>query len=250
VIATAHDTDSVPYDAGAGASRHTYIAGRAGLQAAEKLAAGLGEAAAALLETTPEGVERRDGEFVGGGRTVPYAAVAERAASAAGGVLEVTAEVNMPYPDQTCFNAQVAEVEVDPETGQVHLRKLIAVHDVGTVINPLTHQGQIDGGVVQAIGQALMEELVVEDGRVTTANLGEYKLPTIADIPPLTTILVEAGSGPGPYESKAIGESSLLPTPAAIANAVYDACGARIFSLPVTAEKVWRVLQERCGERT
>jgi CO/xanthine dehydrogenase Mo-binding subunit len=139
----------------------------------------------------------------------------------------------------------VADVEVDPETGQVKLRKLVAVHDVGTVINPLTHQGQIDGGVMQGVGQALIEEMVIEDGRVTTANLGEYKLPTIADIPPLETVLVEAGSGPGPYESKAIGEASLLPTPAAVANAVFDACGVRLFSLPVTAEKVWRALRER-----
>jgi CO/xanthine dehydrogenase Mo-binding subunit len=136
---------------------------------------------------------------------------------------------------------------VDPETGQVRLRRLVAVHDVGTVINPLTHQGQIDGGVVQGIGEALIEELGIEDGRVTTLNLGEYKLPTAADIPPLTTVLVEAGSGPGPYDSKAIGEMSLLPTPAAIANAVYDACGVRLFSLPITAEKVWRALRERGG---
>jgi CO/xanthine dehydrogenase Mo-binding subunit len=136
-------------------------------------------------------------------------------------------------------------VEVDPETGQVRLRRLTTAHDVGTVINPLNHQGQIEGGVVQGIGQGLIEELLVEDGRVMTPNLGEYKLPTIADIPPLTTVLVEAGTGPGPYASKAIGEASLILTPAAIANAVYDACGVRIYSLPITAEKVWRALRER-----
>ncbi len=245
VTAVPADTDTVPYDAGAGASRHTYIAGRAGLNAAEELAGRLREAAAALLGAAPEAVQRQNGEFRAAGRAVPFAAAAERAAQAAGGHLEVKAEVNMPYPDQTCFTAQVAEVEVDPETGQVKLRKLVAVHDVGTVINPLTHQGQIDGGVVQGIGQALIEELIVEDGRVTTANLGEYKLPTIADIPPLETVLVDAGSGPGPFESKAIGEASLLPTPAAVANAVFDACGVRLFSLPVTAEKVWRALREQ-----
>ena len=137
---------------------------------------------------------------------MPFAAAAERAARAAGGMLEVRAEVNLPDPDETCFIAQVAEVEVDPETGQVRLRRLVTAHDVGTIINPLTHQGQIDGGVVQGIGQALIEELASRTGRVTTPNLGEYKLPTMADIPPLDTVLVEAGSGPGPYDAKAIGE--------------------------------------------
>jgi CO/xanthine dehydrogenase Mo-binding subunit len=251
VSAVPSDTDTVPYDAGAGASRHTYIAGRAGLKAAEELAGHLSAAAAALLDAAPETVQRQNGEFRADGRAVAYAAAAERAARDAGGHLDVQAEVNMPYPDQTCFSAQVAEVEVDPETGQVHLRKLVAIHDVGTVINPLTHQGQIDGGVMQGVGEAMIEEMIIEDGRVTTANLGEYKLPTMADIPPLETVLVDAGSGPGPFESKAIGESSLLPTPAAVANAVFDACGVRLFSLPVTAEKVWRALreQESAGER-
>ncbi len=249
VTATPGDTDSVPHDAGAGASRHTHIAGRAAYQAAEKVAARLAEAAAALLGTAPEAVSRVDGAYTDGGRTVPLRAVAERAATAAGGVLEVREEVNLGYPDQTCFNAQVAEVEVDPETGQVRLRRLVTVHDVGTVINPLTHQGQIDGGVVQGIGQALIEELLIEDGRVTTANLGEYKLPTIADIPPLTTVLIDAGSGPGPFESKAIGEMSLLPTPAAIANAVFDACGVRLFHIPVTSERVWRALRAQQSGR-
>src|SRR5262249_36983479 len=247
VTATPGNTDTSPFDGGAGASRHTYIAGRAAIQAAEEIAARLGEAAAGLLDTTPDAVRREGDAFACDGRTIPFAAAAERAASAAGGILEARADVNLPYPDETCFNAQVAEVEVDPETGQVRLRRLVTVHDVGTIINPLTHQGQIDGGVVQGIGEGLMEELIVEDGHVLTLNLGEYKLPSIADIPPLDTVLVEAGSGPGPFASKAIGEMSLLPTPAAIANAVYDACGARLFHLPITSERVWRVLQERGG---
>jgi CO/xanthine dehydrogenase Mo-binding subunit len=245
VSAATADTDRAPFDIGAGASRHTYIAGGAALRAAEDLAARLAATAAALLGAAPEAVRREADRYVADGRTVPLAAVCEQAARVAGGVLEVRADVNLPDPDQTCFLAQVAEVEVDPETGQVRLRRLVTVHDVGTVINPLNHQGQIEGGVLQGVGQALIEELVVEQGRVLTPNLGEYKLPTIADIPPLTTVLVEGGGGPGPYGAKAIGEASLIPTPAAIANAIYDACGVRLFSLPLTAEKVWRALRER-----
>jgi len=137
----------------------------------------------------------------------------------------------------------VAEVAVDRETGQVHLRRLVSAHDVGTIINPLAHQGQIDGGAIMGVGFATMEELRIEDGRVVTANLGEFKIPTIQDIPALVTVLVENPEGPSPYQGKAIGESGNVPTAAAIANAVYDAVGVRITDLPITAEKVRRALQ-------
>jgi len=142
----------------------------------------------------------------------------------------------------TCFAAQVAEVEVDPETGQIKLRKLVSAHDVGTVINPLTHQGQIEGGVVQGIGQALTEHLIIRDGAVTSLNLGDYKLPTAMDIPELTTVLVESEGGPAPHAGKAIGEMSNVAVPAAIANAVFDAIGARLTELPITAERVYAAL--------
>lgn len=141
------------------------------------------------------------------------------------------------------FCAQVAEVEVDPETGRVDLGRLVSAHDVGTIINPVTHQGQIDGGVVTGVALALTEELILEEGRVVNANLGEYKLPTMADIPPLETVLVPSGGGTGPYEAKAIGELANNATPAAVANAVADAVGARLFQLPVTAERVLEALE-------
>src|SRR5204863_4295246 len=99
--------------------------------------------------------------------------------------------------------------------------------------------GQIDGGVVQGIGMAIMEEMPIEDGRVTTLHLGDYKLPTAADIPPLETMLVPASEGPAPFAGKAIGEMANCAPPAAIANAVAAACGARITDLPVTAEKIY-----------
>jgi CO/xanthine dehydrogenase Mo-binding subunit len=245
IAAAPGDTDLAPYDSGIGSSRHTHISGRAALQAAQELDAHLAEAAAGMLGAAPDAVRREDDAYVAGEGTVPLAAVVERATGAAGGALEVRVEVKLPAPDETCFIAQVAEVEVDPETGAVRLRRLVTAHDVGTIINPLMHQGQIDGGVVQGIGQALTEEFIVEDGRVTTLSLGEYKLPTVVDIPPLETLLVDAGSGPGPYNSKAIGEMTSFCTPAAIANAVADACGVRLYSLPLTAEKVWRALREQ-----
>ena len=153
----------------------------------------------------------------------------------------------------TSFCAQIAEVEVDPETGQVSLRQLTTAHDVGTVLNPLTHQGQIEGGVAQGLGQALTEHLLIEDGAVSNLHLGDYKLPTTMDMPELTTALVESRSGPAPYAGKAVGEHSNVAIPAAVANAVFDAVGVRLTNLPVTAEKVYRGLKSqdaRTGEDT
>ena len=141
------------------------------------------------------------------------------------------------------FTACVAEVHVDIETGQVHLRKLDTVHDVATILNPVGHQGQIDGGIMQGVGYALMEEMVMEDGRVMTANLGEYKIPNIKDLMPLETTLVRGEDGAAPFQSKEIGESAISQVAPAIANAVYDAVGVRIMDLPITAEKVLRALQ-------
>src|SRR5207253_5893831 len=129
-------------------------------------------------------------------------------------------------------------VQVDPETGAVRLLKISTVQDVGTIINEIGHQGQIDGCVVQGIGLALTEEVSVEEGRVTTQNFGEYKIPAEPDIPELITINVPADTGPGPFNAKGIGETPHVPTAAAIANAVADAIGTPVFQLPLTAERV------------
>jgi CO/xanthine dehydrogenase Mo-binding subunit len=145
----------------------------------------------------------------------------------------------------TSFAAQVAEVSVDPETGAVTLLRFTTAHDVGQIVNPLGHQGQIDGAVMQGVGYALLEELQIEDGRVTNLSLGDYKLPTMHDAPPLETVLVESANGVGPYRIKGIGESPLTPVAPAIANAVADAVGVRIRDLPLTAEKVFRALLDK-----
>ncbi len=158
----------------------------------------------------------------------------------------VSVETEVPRKgSSTSFIAQVAEVEVDPETGRVKLNKFVSAHDVGTIINPLGHQGQIDGEAIMAIGSGLMEELLDDQGKVTTTNLGEYKIPNIVDIPKFKTVLVKGKNGPGPYEAKGIGEHANVTPPAAIANAVQDACGVRIFDTPVSAEKVYAALRAK-----
>ncbi len=143
----------------------------------------------------------------------------------------------------TSFVCQVAEVSVDPETGETKLLKLTSASDIGRIINPIGHQGQINGGVIQGVGYALMEEVKVEDGRVTNLSLGDYKLPSIMDIPELKTVLLQSEDGYGPYATRGIGEGPHIPVAGAVANAVKDACGARIRDLPVTAEKVYRALK-------
>ena len=145
----------------------------------------------------------------------------------------------------TSFAAQVAEVEVDPGTGQVKVKKLTTVHDSGTVLNHLSYQGQVDGGVVTGLGFALMEDNSLVDGKMMTANLGEFKMATCADVPKLTTVLMQDATGPTPYQGKAIAEIPNVPTAAAIANAIQDAVGVRLFNLPLTSEKIYSALHKK-----
>ena len=244
------DTNAVPFDSGSGGSRVTYTSGQAVLGAVTDLKGKLISRAAELLESNEDQVVLAQGNFVPGGdpsRTIPLRDVTSRAVVADGNPIEGQMTFTSPASQVTSFCAQVAEVEVDPETGQVKVNRIVTAHDVGTVINPLNHQGQIDGGVIQGLGYALMEEMTTEDGRISTLSLGDYKIPTMPDIPRLETVLLEPGPGPAPFDSRGIGESSNVPVAGAIANAVYDAVGVRILDLPITAEKVLRGLREKNG---
>jgi len=174
---------------------------------------------------------------------IPLSSLAARAIASSGEPLQSQCEYRAEEPDITSFCAQVAEVEVDRETGQVQVLKMVTAHDVANILNPVSHQGQIDGAFVQGLGLALMEQLDCEEGRISTLSLGEYKLPNIRDLPKLTTVLVDSGPGSLPYDGKGIGEASLAPVAPAIANAIEDAVGVRITDLPITAEKVYRGLK-------
>ena len=135
---------------------------------------------------------------------------------------------------------------MDVETGQVQLTKFISAHDVGTILNPLGHQGQVDGAVMQGIGYALTEELQYDEGHVTTLSMGDYKIPTMPDMPELKTVLVESNSGgPTPYGGKAIGEQGISSVAPAIINAILDATGVSVTEIPVSSEKLFRAMEER-----
>ncbi len=139
--------------------------------------------------------------------------------------------------------AYAIEVEVDRDTGAFRVTDAVLVADIGTVINPVAVRGQLEGGFLFGFGQAVMEELIIQDGRVVTTNLGDYKIPTIADAPALRITLLTGTSGPGPFGAKSVGELANSAVPSAIANAVADAVGARVMTLPITAEKVLAALR-------
>ena len=141
-------------------------------------------------------------------------------------------------------------MSVDPETGEVRLKNFVSVYTTGKVINPLMHRGQIDGGLVCGLGYALTEQLLFDDGKVVTANFGEYKIPNMRDIPLAKTVVLETVTqGPGPYNSVSIGEAANLPVAAAITNAVEDAVGVRIKDLPITAAKIYAELNRHYSGR-
>jgi CO/xanthine dehydrogenase Mo-binding subunit len=142
----------------------------------------------------------------------------------------------------TSFCVQIAQVGVDVETGQVFLYEVLSAHDVAEVLEPFSHQSQIEGGVVMGIGYALREDLGIEEGRVTATHLGDYKMSNIADTAGIRVALLRGGKGVGALNVKGIGEIPNVPTTAAIANAVADAVGVRIDTLPITAEKVLRAI--------
>jgi CO/xanthine dehydrogenase Mo-binding subunit len=238
------NTDMGEKDTGVGGSRATRVYGNAGYEAVIKAREAIIHAAAEHMDADPEQLLLSDGGVLHSKaeQRMTYAEIvkATGAPISVRGVYDDKSKV-----DEASMCVQVAEVEVDPETGEVKLGKLTTAHSTGTVLNPLMHQGQIDGGAVMGIGYALMEHLIVDDGKVATANFGDYKIPTIRDIPTLNTSIVEIPKGPGPYNSMPIGESVNIPVAAAIANAVEDAVGVRIKSLPVTSEKVFDALTRR-----
>ena len=235
------DTDEIPFDSGVAGSRATRINTIVAYEAAQETKRELFRLAARALgwpedclTLAGDEIRRTDQEAA-----IPWTALLARTGESVTGRAHIEERGRSHI---TSFAAQIAEVSVDPETGQVKLLRYTTAHDVGQIVNPIGHQGQIDGSIMQGVGYGLMEELQVEDGRAINLSFGEYKLPTMRDVPPLTTVLVESDNGVGPYHIKGIGESPLTPVAPAIANAVADAIGVRIRDLPLTSEKIYRAL--------
>jgi CO/xanthine dehydrogenase Mo-binding subunit len=242
-------TDNFESDSGVGGSRVTYVGGQATFRGCEQVQEQMLHVAAERFGENVDTLRWENGSVVGGKRVVSFQEMASVAVETLGGPVESAIRFVGEAQEVTSFAAQVAEVEVDPETGQVTLRRLTTSHDIGTIVNPVGHQSQIEGGAIQGIGFGLMEEHVLDDGRPIALHLGDYKIPNIQDIPELTTVLLEPAKGPAPYSAKAIGEHSNVPTAGAIANAVADAIGMPVTEIPVTAERIYNLLKQKAKAR-
>ena len=260
VVAVGRDSHFTPRAGTTTATRQLFMSGNAVLVAARALKRHLVDQAAEMLEAAPGDIELEEGRaFVRGvpGRTVGFAAIV-KAATAAGRPVQVLDKFDAPFAptidpvtgqgkpfNDYTFGTQAVEVEVDAETGRTRVTRLAACYDVGQAINPQSAAGQIEGGAVQGMGHAMLEEVILDEGISKNPHLLDYKIPTTLDAPPIEAILLESGSGLGPFGAKGIGEPAMTPTPAALMNAVSRATGTRMTDLPLTAERVLRALQPR-----
>ncbi len=259
-----NDTDLTLWDVGTHASRTTFIAGNAARLAAEDARAQILAFAATLLSTTPEMLEMKLRTVLvkhAPAKSIGLEKVIRRMHLREGG--EVVLGRGWYDPDTQLvdkdtyhgnisaaysFGVHAAEVDVDTETGQVHVRRIVAAHDIGRAINPMYVEAQIEGGIQMGLGYALLEELQIEQGRVINANFHDYRLARAVDMPDIETILVETDDPNGPFGAKGVGEMGVNPVAAAVANAIYNAIGVRINSLPITPEKILRALDEQRSE--
>jgi CO/xanthine dehydrogenase Mo-binding subunit len=259
VILSSQDTDSVPFDGGASASRQLYISGNAALRAAQFVRSRILAIAADILKIDADKLVIRDGAVRAANpalsnRSITLQRLALYAINARGeqpigfgtyslqGAL-LNAEGKGNPIGAFLFASQRAEVEVDIETGVVRVLSLAGAHDVGRAINPMVIEGQIEGSLIQGMGYALLEEVRQRDGRPIGPDLEHYLVPMSADTPELVSIIVETHEPSGPLGAKGVGEAGLVPTAAAIANAIESAAGVRITKLPITPERLLDALR-------
>ena len=247
------DTDSAPYDQGAGGGRTTFVAGQSVYRAALEVKRELIASAAKILKCPQEQaqdlIEVRDGSLFlksDPSKKVSYSQ-AVRDTKKSQIMAEETFACN--EMEDTCFATHIAEVQVDPERGYVEVKRVTAAHDIGFAINPAAAEGQIEGGIVQGVGFALLEEMQRSEGKVVNLTLADYKLCTSRDAPEIVTLLIEGAPGAGPFHAKSIGELPTCPIAPAVANAVFDAIGVRISDLPITGEKIVKSLKESGSAR-
>jgi xanthine dehydrogenase molybdenum-binding subunit len=254
------DTAVRPWDVGVHASRTTFIAGHAARLAALDARRQIFETAAEMLQADPERLAAGAGKVYVEGmpeQGIPLDKVVRRRHFRPGGQVVIGQGWYDP-PTQLVdkdtykgnisaaygFGTQAVEVEVDLETGQVRPLRIVAAHDIGRAINPMAVEGQIEGGIHMGLGYALTEEVLVKEGQVLNPNFLDYRLHTAADMPEIETIMVETDDPEGPFGAKGVGEMGANAIAAAVANAVYDAIGVRITSLPITADRVLRALSK------
>lgn len=246
ILVYSSDTDFTPFDKGAYASSTTYISGTAVVKAAQSVAASIKKHAAGILELEDfHAIKLQNKEVVApDGRSIPLAKIAisslhQRAQEQ---IMAVASYVSPSSPPP--FGAQFAEVSVDMETGMVTVDKLVMVVDGGTIINPSTASGQVEGGMTQALGYAVCEEMVYnKDGLCRERDFDTYHIFRANEMPELTTIFVETFEPSHPFGVKAVAEIPMDGVAPAVGNAIFDAIGINVDEIPITPEKIWRSLQ-------
>ena len=255
------DTDTTPMDTGAIASRTTYVTGNAVRLAAEKAKNMLIDVAAPLLGVKPNQLEVKDHKIQVKGfpqRNMHIGDAANHARTVSGqppigsgtfnpATVALDPETGQGIPFATyVYATQIAEVDVDDETGDVEVLRIVASHDCGTAINPMLVEGQVEGGISMGVGFALEEEMLFDaKGRLINPNLTNYIMPTSLDMPKIEVDIVDNFDPTGPFGAKGVGEPTCVSTAAAIMNAIHDAVGVRITSLPATAEKVFAAIKAK-----
>lgn len=258
----AADSNESPADFGSVGSRVTYVQGNAVRLAGEDMRDRLRTLAQEMMNTSAERIAIEGGkawDLDGRIEPVEVAAIACREIERTGKPLESVGSFAPTgvYGDRETGQAivyptfvyatQIVEVEVDDETGEVHITRMVAAHDSGQIINPMLVEGQIIGGIAQGIGAALCEEVILREGRTMNTSFSDYFLPTAMDVPDIEVINIETSEATGPYGAKAVGEPALVPTAPAILNAIRNAVGVRIDSLPATPEKVLAAIHARAA---
>jgi CO/xanthine dehydrogenase Mo-binding subunit len=260
------DTFATPYDYGAQGSRSAFAVGNAARVAAAEIREQVLQVAADAMEASVADLELRKASVVVRGtpsRRMPLADVVRLAMQRQGGIVATGTFVAPATPyERHCvrghfypafnspsFHAHAAEVEVDPETGGVRVLRYVVAQDVGRALNPRLIEGQIEGGVAQGLGQALRECIPYQDAHPVVHNLSDYALPRAIDVPAITSILIEEPSETGPHGARGVAEPPIIEPPAALANAIDDAVGARVTGLPLWPERVFRAMraQQRGG---
>ena len=247
VVVAKRDTDLAPFTGPSGGSRIVYSQGTAVLRAAEEVRKRLYELAAERLGVPAGALATGDGTVYvqdNPNQSLSFSQLAGMSLNSRGGPIIGTASLSsMPYTP--VFSTQAAEVLVDKATGQVRVTRYVQAQDVGVAINPMSVEGQLEGGVVQGIGRALTEDMLLdmETGAVRTSSLSTYLMPLAVDLPEIENILIKVPAEDGPFGARAVAEPPGFGPPAAIANAIFDAVGVRIRELPLSGERVLAALQ-------
>lgn len=245
IIIYSSDTDLTPFDVGAYASSTTYISGGAAKKAAEEVRKQIFERAALILGTNIEGMYLRNRQVIApDGRTVSLQDIALHSLHTVDQRQIMATASHMSLVSPPAFGGQFAEVEVDIETGQVIVKRLVLAVDCGTAINPMNATGQLEGGIVQALGYALTEAMVYDEkGQPLATRFGDYRIFEADETPEIKAFLVPTFEPTGPYGAKATAEIPMDGVAPAIANAIFDAVGVRLREVPFTPERVWQALK-------